>query len=62
MNSNYLLLTQLLIDYALKSQEIAQLFQKATLENRDVSDEEVMASSVRRDAAIALANSIKRNG
>lgn len=53
--SNAMLLAQLLLQYTLKAQEIARLFAQATAEGRDVSDDEVAASAVSRDAAIAKA-------
>jgi len=53
--SNALLLVQLLLQYASKLQEIGGLFAKANAEGRDVTDEEVSASSVARDVAIAKA-------
>lgn len=52
---NALILTQLLLQYATKMQEIGVLFQNAQSEGRDVSDAEVDASAVARDAAILRA-------
>lgn len=52
---NTLLLTQLVLQYALKLQEIGRLFNQAASEGRDVTDAEVDASAVSRDAALAKA-------
>jgi len=60
MNSNILIITQLLLEYALKMQEASALLQKAALENRDVTDDEVVQSKLKRDAALALAEAIDR--
>jgi hypothetical protein len=60
MNSNVLIITQLLLEYALKMQEASQLLQKAALENRDITDDEVVQSKLRRDAALSLADAIDR--
>lgn len=51
--SNALVLAQLLLQYTLKAQEIARLFQQANLEGRDVTDAEVATSTLARDAALA---------
>lgn len=51
--SNAILITQLLLDYALRMQEASNLLNRAATEGRDVTDEEVEASSLRRDAALA---------
>ena len=53
---NTLLLTQLVLQYALKLQEIGRLFNQAAAEGRDVTDAEVDASAVSRDAALAKAH------
>lgn len=53
MNTNAQLLVQLLIQYATKLQEIGTLFRNAALAGRDVTDEEVDATSLKRDAALA---------
>lgn len=50
---NYLILTQLLLQYALKTQEIARLFAAADARGGDVTDEEVDASGLKADAALA---------
>lgn len=50
--SNVAILAQLLLQYSLKMQEIGTLFGQATAEGRDVSDAEVDASSLKRDAAL----------
>lgn len=52
-NTNAQLLVQLLIQYAVKLQEIGALLRNAELEGRDVLDEEVDATSLKRDAALA---------
>lgn len=51
--SNALILAQLLLQYATKAQEIAQLFAAANAEGRDVTDAEVDASGVKADVALA---------
>jgi hypothetical protein len=51
--SNALILAQLLLQYATKAQEIAQLFAVANAEGRDVTDAEVDASGVKADVALA---------
>lgn len=51
--SNALILTQLLLQYAAKMQEIGQLFAAANAQGRDVTDEEVDASGLKADAALA---------
>lgn len=53
--NNILLLTNLLLQYATKLQEIADLFGRASFENRDVTDAEIDATSLKRDAAIERA-------
>lgn len=50
---NWAILTQLLLQYAIKSQEIAQLFAAATARGGDVTDEEVDASGLKADVALA---------
>lgn len=50
--SNALILTNLLLQYAVKMQQIGQLFAQAQAEGRDVTDAEVAASGVAADAAI----------
>jgi len=52
-NQNVLLLSQLALQYLSKLQEISRLFNTAAAEGRDVTKEEVDASSVSRDAALA---------
>jgi hypothetical protein len=53
MSSNYLILVQLLLQYSTKIQEIGTLFRNAQADgNRDVTDTEVAASGVARDAQI----------
>ena len=54
---NALLLVQLATDYALKLQEIGNLFRAAISEGRDVTDEEVSRSRVARDVQLAKTNS-----
>lgn len=51
--SNGLILAQLFLQYAVKTQEIARLFQTALEQGRDVTDEEVDASGVKADVALA---------
>lgn len=51
--SNALLLTELLLQYAVKMQEIGVLFRNA--QGGDVTDEQVQASVLARDAAILKA-------
>ena len=58
--SNALLLLDLALEYALKLQQISSLLLKAQQEGRDVSDEEVAASAVARDAAITAARAATR--
>lgn len=53
MNTNTAMIIQLLLEYALKSQAAAQLLNQAAAEGRDVTDEEVDQSDLRRDAALA---------
>lgn len=53
MSKNYALLLQLLMEYAIKSQAAAQLLNQAAAEDRDVTDDEVDQSDLRRDAALA---------
>lgn len=53
MSSNALILAQLLLQYATKAQEIAQLFAAANAAGRDVTDEEVDASGLKADVALA---------
>lgn len=60
MNPNVLIITQLLLEYALKMQEASRMLQQAALENRDITDDEVVASKLKRDAALALAEAIDR--
>ncbi len=55
---NALLLTELLLQYALKAQSVGRLLNQAHAEGRDVTDAEVNASEVARDAAIARAQAI----
>lgn len=50
---NALILVQLATDYALKLQEIGNLFRTAIAEGRDVTDEEVSRSKVSRDVQLA---------
>lgn len=50
--TNIVLLTQLATQYAVKLQSIGALFGVALSEQRDVTDGEVAASSVARDAQI----------
>lgn len=50
---NALILVQLATDYALKLQEIGNLFRNAMAEGRDVTDEEVGRSKVSRDVQLA---------
>lgn len=50
---NALILTQLLLQYAIKSQEIAKLFAAANARGGDVTDEEVDASGLKADVALA---------
>jgi hypothetical protein len=57
MTSNALILTQLLLQWATKIQEVGTLLRQAAADGRDVSDAEVDASSVKRDAALAKAQS-----
>lgn len=52
-NDNRALLVQLLLQYAIKSQEIAQLFAAANARGGDVTDAEVDASGVKADVALA---------
>jgi hypothetical protein len=51
--ANGVILAQLAIDYALKLQEIGNLFRNANTEGRDVTDEEVSRSKVSRDVQLA---------
>jgi hypothetical protein len=52
--SNTLILIDLALSYAAKLQEIGALFRNAQLDGgRDVTDEEVDTSSLKRDAQIA---------
>ena len=51
--SNALILANLLLQYATKAQEIAQLFAAANAKGRDVTDEEVDASGLKADVALA---------
>lgn len=51
--SNALILSQLLIQYATKAQEIGRLFAAANARGGDVTDEEVDASGVKADVALA---------
>lgn len=51
--NNLLLLTQLLLDYTLKMQEIGILFRRAQAEGRDVTQEEIDGSKLALDAQIA---------
>lgn len=54
MGANALILIQLLLQYSTKIQEIGTLFRNAQADgNRDVTDAEVSASGVARDAQIA---------
>lgn len=50
---NALVLTSLLLQYAIKTQAIAELFARASAEGRDVTDEEIAASGLAADAALA---------
>lgn len=59
---NALLLVQLATGYALKLQEIGNLFRDAIAEGRDVSDEEVSRSTLARDVQLAKTNSTVRSG
>lgn len=54
--SNALILANLLLQYATKAQEIAQLFATANAQGRDVTDEEVDASGLKADVALAKLN------
>lgn len=58
MNQNYLMIVELLLEYAIKSQAAAQLLNQAALENRDVTDDEVDQSTLRRDAALLRAGQV----
>ena len=51
-STNALILLKLLLQYGAKIQEIGTLFRQAQLEGRDVTDEEVDASSLKRDVQI----------
>lgn len=53
MSNNALILAQLLLQYATKAQEIAQLFAAANAAGRDVTDDEVDASGLKADVALA---------
>ena len=53
MNPNAQILIQLLLQYAIKLQEIGAMFRLAEAEDRDVTDAEVDASSLKRDVALA---------
>lgn len=59
---NILLLTQLATNYAVKLQEIGNLFRTAAAEGRDVSDEEVSRSTVSRDVQLAKTASTVQAG
>lgn len=50
---NYLILTQLMLQYLLKAQEVGRLFAAAEARGGDVTDEEVDASGVKADVALA---------
>jgi hypothetical protein len=50
---NYLILTQLMLQYLLKAQEVGRLFAAAEARGGDVTDEEVDASGVSADVALA---------
>ena len=54
--SNALLLTELLLQYAVKAQEIAILFREA--DGKDITDEQLNASKVARDAAVLKARKL----
>jgi len=53
VNPNAQILIQLLLQYAIKLQEIGAMFRLAEAEDRDVTDAEVDASSLKRDVALA---------
>jgi hypothetical protein len=53
--SNALALTQILLQLAQQMQQIATLFNVASSEGRDVTDEEVDASGLKADVAIQKA-------
>lgn len=55
-NDNALLLTNLLLTYLMKAQEVGSLFAQANAEGRDVTDDEVNASGVAADAALLRAS------
>lgn len=57
--SNAILLAELLLQYAVKAQEIAKLFRDA--QGGDISDEAVNDSEVSRDMAIMRAEMKARN-
>lgn len=56
--SNAILITQLLLEYAWRMREAAQLLNTAAAENRDVTEDELDASSLRRDAALHRAGQV----
>jgi hypothetical protein len=51
-DQNTLLITQLLLELALKMQTAVQLFNQAHAEGRDVTDAEVDASGLRADVEL----------
>lgn len=53
--NNALLLTNLVLQYAVKLQEIGELLGRAAFEKRDVTDSEIDETSLKRDAAIERA-------
>lgn len=52
-SENVAILSQLLIQYLLKAQEVGRLFAAANARGGDVTDEEVDASGLKADVALA---------